>query len=67
MDEIIFKRKKVFSFDSIINATKLSISQQKSSLKAIELINQTQRKSFNDSVNEIQKYIKIFENKENKG
>ena len=51
----------------MVNSTKLSISQQKSSLKAIELIAQTQKKSFNESINEIQRYLKSFENKQNRG
>ena len=57
-------RKKIFTFDSMINSTKLSISQQKSSLKAIELVAQTQKKSFNESINEIQRFIKVYMNQE---
>jgi hypothetical protein len=51
----------------MINSTKLNISQQKSSLKAIELIALTQKKTFNESINEIQRFLKSFENKQNRG
>ena len=55
------------SIDSIVNTTKLSISQQKSSLKALELLQQSQLKSFNESVNEIKNYVKRFSNNSLKG
>lgn len=57
----------MFSFETIINNTKLNISQQKSAIKEAELLVSNQTKLFNESVNAIQRYIKMYSNKEIKG